>query len=196
MDPSQVKQPPPKLIYKDGKLVRANLLWEPSSWFSKEGSGIVVPIPEEIFQTAMKRNDLDTVLKELEEVRKKQPTSCYQFTTSMLIFPCVIIPGVCCIQRMRSKNRVLKYDRDLREWQEQMNARYLRSIGCYVKTQSCARQVGSGERSNREIDHWIAIAFTAEESQRLANEPHVFGHIVDLTCCVGVKEEDMCMHPL
>eukprot|EP00960_Hanusia_phi_P067367 766612-Hanusia_phi.AAC.5 len=199
MDPSSVTRPPPKLIYRDGKPVRANLLWQPTKWISTPGNGILVPIPGEIFQAGLKQADFEAMLKELEEIRRQQESGCSQCAAASMCFVCagtfVLLPCAYYFQRMRTKQRVVKYDQDLRRWQEEMNLRYLQAQGCYVKSQSCARRVGVGDHSRREIEHWIAIALTPEESQRLASEPHVFGQVLDLSCCYGVKEEDMCMHP-
>jgi len=44
-------------------------------------------------------------------------------------------------------------------------------------------------------ERYFSFALTPEEGEKLVQEPHLNGDIEDHTCCGGVNEHDLCMHP-
>jgi len=113
---------------------------------------------------------------------------------SMLLF--ILTLGLCCKRMCNERKRHLsEWDTAMRKWQADFNEE-LNPLGMSVKTQSnCVVTRGGNGEKQRHIERWFAFALTPEEGEKLAQEPHLKGDIEDHTCCGGVNENDLCMHP-
>ncbi len=89
----------------------------------------------------------------------------------------------------------MAWNAKLVEWQNRFNEKELKSLGMYIKTQSRCDVHYDDKGKHRSIECWLAFALTPEESEKLKNEPHLFGDTENATCCNGVNEEECCMHP-
>lgn len=94
----------------------------------------------------------------------------------------------------KQRQKVMTWDKALRDWQDNFNASELSHINHFVKTQSRCLATYTDKGKQRHTERWIAIALTPEESIKLRGEPHIFGDIEN-GCCGGPNEEECCMHP-
>eukprot|EP00392_Amoebophrya_sp_AT5.2_P007083 g7097.t1 len=105
------------------------------------------------------------------------------------------LTGCCCGYGCKwDRKRVLAWDAALRQWQNEFSEK-LRPYGLFVKTKSFYFVI-AGEQRSLHFTRWLAIALSAEESRKLAQEPHLSGDI-DHSCeiCGGVNEHELCAHP-
>ena len=88
-------------------------------------------------------------------------------------------------------------DQDLRVWQANFTSELQQAgLPMMVKTRSHCHVTYTDKGRQRHIERWITISLTAEESQRLQHEPHLSGDVQNMTCCNGVDEHELCIHPL
>jgi hypothetical protein len=200
------RQLPPMIIYgppvnaPDGinsndvtyrHVLRVNLRYRPTGWFSTSGTGLGDRAPEELFHTGLTHSQFSAFMDELSEVRAARRSivgdTCGCLLATML--PCFC--GMWCRGRRSS---VYEWDRRLREWQTAVNETLI-PLGMLVKTQSRCDIYYDRNGKHRRIERWIAFAMTALESDKLAAEPHLTGDIENTTCCGGYDESLLCMHP-
>jgi len=182
---------PSKLICNaDGTVVRINLFFE-ATGFCMAGRGIIDTIPVELYTNGLDRSDAESYLQVKLPLVNTVRSPCCATTLAFALCPCFW----CSFCRW-VKGEILQWDSRLREWQNEFNDTVLVRKGYFVKTQSSSSVTynNKGEKQ-RHIERWIAIALTPEESELLRSEPHLIGYTVDLSCCDGVNEFELCMHP-
>jgi len=150
-------------------------------------------------QRGVDPGELEYWFEERLRVVQENVNVCCPDTLWCLVFPLMLfcLPYVC----RRRLEKVEKWDRALRDWQDDMNRQLLRPRGMMVKTQSKSRvEYFEGER-RKHVARWFAIALTEEEAAKLELEPHVWGtsDVVACSCCCfmphKVVEGDLCCHP-
>ena len=160
-------------------------------------------------QRGVDPGELEYWFEERLRVVQENVNVCCPDTLWCLVFPLMLfcLPYVC----RRRLEKVEKWDRALRDWQDDMNRQLLRPRGMVsepnsrdrrtsfdadppaprlppsqmVKTQSKSRvEYFEGER-RKHVARWFAIALTEEEAEKLELEPHVWrtSDVVACSCC-------------
>ncbi len=194
------RQAPQKLVHtagEDGRIVRVNLLYEPSGCYSNSGNGLADEPPDELFINGFRRDSFDDWIGRLEAMRSLRSTCCFDCwcISCLICLPC-FIPCFCS----KGKKSIEAWDASFRAWQDGFNTQILGNCGMFVKTQSKCDVIfvpdgKGGVRKQRYIERWLAFALTPEEVAKLKSEPHMVGDIENCSCCGGVNESDLCMHP-
>ena len=151
--------------------------------------------PPEIFQNGFERHTLDEwiariggIWKAREDREQKESTTLKILRVAFILLffpiamPIILVhnyfcappgtPVLSCLSLLPHAAWV-KWDKELREWQNEFNQQVLSSCGIFVKTQS-RRQYGDDETSFQE--RWISFALTPQAIQELTQEPHIFGY--------------------
>ena len=184
---------PSKIICNgDRQPIRINLCYSPQKCFT-QSNGIDDKIPIELLNAGLTVEEADEwLVKRLTAVNKYRSSACRDCL--LIAFCCV--PFFCFAPYFcrRGSEEIYQWNEELQKWQDDFNKTVLADKGLFVKTQSHCTNIYSGT-TNRDIERWIAIALTREESDKLRGEPHLSGNIDNDQSCGGVDENRLCIHP-
>jgi len=187
------RQIPSKIICDSDKtVIRVNLMFYPQRCF-KRSEGIVDHIPEELLMAGLTLEEVDEwLIRRLQRANSIRNPICMDLCScfgATLLF--CFIPCAC----KRNKSHLERWDKELREWQSDFNQQVLERKNMFIKTQSNCHVSYDKNGKHRHTERWISIAVTQDEVERLKAEPHLQGDVENWSCCNGVDESSLCMHP-
>uniref|UniRef100_A0A7S1VYT9 Uncharacterized protein n=1 Tax=Alexandrium catenella TaxID=2925 RepID=A0A7S1VYT9_ALECA len=186
---------------RSGQILRYNLVYKVEACFGP-GDGLqkdhMFNVPEAMAKMGVQNSTWCKQTIALKDVNAIENSigCCPGLTCILLWSPILLLTGCCCCYLCKHQAAKLRqWDAAFREWQANFN-QILEPLGIFVKSQSmCYVTHGSKGEKQRHIHRWLAFALTPGQITKLKAEPHLFGDIENNTCCNGIDENELCMHP-
>jgi len=186
---------------RNGKLVRFNMMYYMLGG-CKDHPGYNVHQYIRLLETLKKeRPDLDTNIVrywfgELKDVQK-HASRCFPDNTLCCLSYCCCL---CGYWEKRFATNASRWNKELKEWQDNFNREVLMPKGMLIKLQSLCMYVALDDPHGNytyqyATERWFAIAFTKEESEKLQSEPHIRGFTNDNKWCELDEANPFVCHP-
>lgn len=133
--------------------------------------------PAALLERGIRASEWQDMMTKLAEVQAKQNSLLCIIV--MLVVGC--LPCLCLSQR--------NYQRDLRAWLQQLNDQLLAPRGLFAKFQTTTVQYNCEHHIFSRDYSWLAVALTAEETERLRAEPVQWSR----ACCQAAIRPH-CLH--
>lgn len=193
--------PPSEQLDAEGNvaLIRLTYKIEDACGKSEPFSGKHMPpnIPSQLAQFGVSEHEWASAIKRLEaDVQSLRSGACTAGCWAGACLSILSLGILCPVFCAMRKKKVVAWDAAFRAWQADFNDKVLVPKGGFCKSQSlCWVTYGPKGEKQRHHARWVAIALQPHAVTHLRAEPHLFGDIENHSCCNGVNEGELCIHP-